>query len=146
MTFTYDASQLQTSMLMRMRMELDDTESGRGVKPNGGNLQDEELEAIIAEAGGDFYTAMAKTCRLLATQWARYADVSAGKTSERASQVSIRYQQRAAEYEAQAATGGASAFSGGVAGSVYAGIVNDWETDDVVNGEQTMTYGGEYGG
>jgi len=139
MAFTYDPANLKTSVLDRLRLELGDTEQGNGVKPNGGNLQNEELQVLIDEAGGDFYTAAAKACRLLATHWARFADVSAGKVREAASQVSARYVERAREYERQAVTGGASSFAGGVAGSVYAGIVND--DDDA----QSMTStGGEY--
>jgi len=58
MTFTYDSSQLSSSDLMRMRLELGDTDSDRAL------LQDEEINQILTEESS-FHLQVVACCKLI---------------------------------------------------------------------------------
>lgn len=118
MTFTYDPVLVDTDPVQRIRFELGDTEAGEGVLPGGKNLQDEEIEAVLGENGGDWAAAMAALCRILSLRWARYVDTAAGRVKQEASQVSKRYEELARKYEAMAAAGDAGEYGASIAGSL----------------------------
>ena len=127
MAVTYDPSQIGDNPLYRVRFELGDTVEWQGVLPNGGNLQDEEILAVLDEHGGDWVKATAALCRNLATRWARVADVSAGRVRQSASRVSQRYEEMAARYEEMAAQGEAGRYGAGIAGSLLYGNLDEDE-------------------
>lgn len=111
MTFTYDLS----TDIGAMRLELGDTTSGSGVKPDGTNLTDEELQVLLTREG-TVMTACAAACELLARHWARVANISVGSRREDLSSVAEQWSKQARQLREQygGAAGSVQAFSVGV--------------------------------
>lgn len=91
MSFTYDL----TTNIGKLRLALGDTTDGAGVRPDGANLEDEELDAFLALEGDNVDLATARACEVLATQWANVADLQVGPRRESLSQIAVRYAERA---------------------------------------------------
>ncbi len=91
MSFTYSL----TTDIGKLRLALGDTTDGSGVRPDGSNLEDEELDVFLALEGDDVDLATARACEVLATQWAHVADLTVGPRRESLSQIAARYQERA---------------------------------------------------
>lgn len=90
MSFSYDL----TTSVGQMRLALGDTTSGTGVRPDGSNFSDDELEYFInAESSLDL--AMARACDVLATQWTTVADLQVGPRREALGAIAERYAERA---------------------------------------------------
>ena len=64
MSFTYDVDQLSSSAMMRLRLELGDTDSDRAL------LQDEEIRQIIDEES-NFHLRVIACCRLILAKIAK---------------------------------------------------------------------------
>lgn len=92
MTFTYLGT-LATD-LDKIRFKIDDTVSGSGVKPNGGNFTDEEINGLLAIEGTVERT-VAALYEKLATVYARYIDTKIGPRDEKLSQIRDSYFQLA---------------------------------------------------
>lgn len=91
MSFTYDVS----TDVGKVRIALGDTVEGSGVRPDGSNLGDEEIEYFLAVEESSVDGATARACEVLATQWANVADLTVGPRSEKLGQVAERYGERA---------------------------------------------------
>lgn len=111
MTFTYDLS----TDIGACRLELGDTVSGSGVKPDGTNLTDEEVQALLTREGS-VMRACAAACELLSRHWARVANISVGSRREDFGAVSEQWAQQAKTLREQygGASGSVTAFSVGV--------------------------------
>jgi hypothetical protein len=92
MAFTYDL----TTDTGKVRLELGDTTGdGRGgVRPDGQNLQDEEIAVWLSREGG-VMRAVAAACEALSRQWSIIADTSSGPLSESAGAVAGKWAERA---------------------------------------------------
>ena len=113
MDFTYDL----TTYIGKVRMQLGDTidaavTKGAGPKPDGSNVTDEEIAALLVQEGGVMRT-VAACCEMLATMWAPKANISVGgEYQESLSDVSVAFAKRAQDLRAR--FGGASmTFSSG---------------------------------
>lgn len=91
MSFTYDLAE----NVGKLRLALGDTTSGSGVKPDGANFSDEELEYILEQEGDSVDMATARACEMLATHWANQADLTVGPRSEKLGQIAARYAEQA---------------------------------------------------
>jgi hypothetical protein len=99
MTFSY----VLTADIGKVRFELGDTSSGSGVRSDGTNLSDEELQMLI-DREGTVSLAVAAACEMLSRDWARAASVTVGPRSEQLGQVSGVWAKRALDIRGQ--TGG----------------------------------------
>lgn len=106
MTWTYDLS----TDIGQIRLELGDEKEENGVKPDGSNFSDEELTYILTKEGS-VGCALAGACEILATQWAKVADSSAGPLSESLSKVQTSYEARAKALRRQYGGGTLGAFA-----------------------------------
>lgn len=88
MSFSYDPD-LDTD-LDRVRFNVADTEKGSGPKPNGGNFQNEEIAALLTEAG-KWQLAVAACLETLASGWATESSFSVHNGSFSGSDTSARY-------------------------------------------------------
>ncbi len=110
-TFTTDVS----TAIGQVRMELGDDVQGQGVKPDGRNLSDAEIQTLI-DREGSVLRAVASACELLARQWARVANVAVGSRREDLSDVAKQWTAQAKTLREQygGAEGSVTAFSVGV--------------------------------
>lgn len=88
MAFTYSGT-LATD-LDYIRFKIQDTVSGDGPKPNGGNFTDEEIAGLLTVEGTANRT-IAALYETLATVWADYVDSRMDVRDEKLSQKSARY-------------------------------------------------------
>ena len=98
MTFTY-LGDLSTD-LDQIRFYIQDTVSGSGPKPSGGNFTDEEITPLLSIAGTVNRT-VAALFNTLASVWSQYNDVRAGPRDEKLSQIAEQYRKRAKEWRAE---------------------------------------------
>jgi hypothetical protein len=91
MTFTYTL----TTDLGKVRLEIGDTTSGAGVRPDGSNFSDAEVQYFLDEEGS-VAGAVARACEVLATLWATVANLTVGPRREELGAVAQRYAERAA--------------------------------------------------
>jgi hypothetical protein len=89
--FSYDLG----THVGQVRLALGDTMYGSGVRPDGTNLDDSEIECFLTQEGDDVDMATARACEVLATMWAGQADLTVGPRNEKLSQVAQRYAERA---------------------------------------------------
>lgn len=108
MTWTYRIG----TDIGKVRLQLgDDTESS-GVRPDGSNFTDEEIQTYL-DREGSVMRAVAGLCETLALQYARMADIRVGPRSESLSQIGAGYAKRASLLR-EMYGGIASAYSVGV--------------------------------
>jgi len=112
MTFTYDlaAADADTLNIAKVRLEIGDTVSGTGVRADGSNLTDEEIQTWLDTEGDDVMRATARACEMLARDWARAASIAVGPRREQLSDVSKAYAEQAKALREQHG-GEATAFS-----------------------------------
>ena len=120
MTFTYSLS----TDTGKVRLEIGDVTSGAGVRPDGSNLQDEEL-AVWLSREGSVMRAAAAACEALSRQWAIVANTASGPLREDAGAVAGEWAKRAKELRGAYGFGD-SALSGGV---IAGGFLRE-STDD----------------
>lgn len=103
MTFTYVLS----TDIGKIRLELGDTSAtaGAGVKPDGTNLTDEEIQVWLTREGA-VMPAAAAGCEALARMWARVANITVGPRREDLGQVAKAWTEQAKSLREQ--HGGAS--------------------------------------
>lgn len=134
MSFTYDLD----TPIGEVRLEIgdDDNSADAGVKPNGTNFSDEEIQKALDNEGGIVLRAAARLCEILARRWAgagenvRIRDYQIN-TTEKAKY----YAELAKELRARA--GGA--FAGG---SVATTRVDGYSDD--IDSQETAASGSEY--
>lgn len=125
MTFTYVGT-LATD-LDEIRFKIQDTSSGSGPKPSGGNFTDEEIAGLLAIEGSVERT-IAALYESLAAIWAHYVDTKIGPRDEKLSQVAQRYQKLATEWRDTYGTGHTTF------GTAFA-TRSDGYSDDITSGE-----------
>lgn len=125
MTFTYVGT-LVTN-LDEIRFKIQDTVSGSGPKPSGGNFTDEEIAGLLTTEGNVERT-IAALYEALASIWGHYVDSSIGPRNERLSQVADRYQKMATQWRKDYGFGGTTLVTGFVTRV-------DGYSDDVDSGE-----------
>lgn len=90
MAFTYDLS----TNVGKIRLELGDTEANKGVKPNNGNLSDEELQYWY-DRELNVMRAVAAACEALARMWSSSTTITIGPHSETLSLIQGNWADRA---------------------------------------------------
>jgi len=93
-----------------VRMELGDDVQGEGVRPDGANLTDTQIQKLL-DREGSVMLAVAAACELLARQWSRVANITVGPRSEQLGNVAAEWQKRAEKLRAQHGGAGAGGFS-----------------------------------
>ena len=127
MTFTY-AGTLATD-LDEIRFKVQDTVSGSGVKPAGGNFTDEEIAGLLTIEGTVERT-VAALYEALAAIWGNYVDTRMGARDEKLSQVADRYWKLAKQWRQDYGYGATTLATGFVTRV-------DGYSDDVDSGEVT---------
>jgi hypothetical protein len=109
-SFSYDLA----TDIGKCRLELGDTSPGAGVKPDGTNLSNEELQVWLDREGG-VMLAVAAACEALARQWSGVADLTVGPRSESAGAIAEKWETRAGKLRDVYGYGDedAGAYSGG---------------------------------
>lgn len=128
MAVTYDLSSTDPAVLLisRLRLEIGDKTLDQGVMPDESNFADAELQEFLTRASNNVEHAAALACDVLATTWARLADIEIGPRSEDLSQVAKRYEARAKVYRDRLGISSV-AFSGGM---VRADGYEEYDTDE----------------
>ena len=108
MTWTYYAAGIAASPMMQVRMIIGDT-----VAENP-QVEDEEINFFLTMRSS-IWGAAAECCRALASQYSRSADLRAGDTERKFSQLAAAYALRAQQFDAKAASAGAGLpYCGGI--------------------------------
>ena len=111
MSFSYALS----TDVGKVRLELGDTVSGAGVKPDNSNFSDEELQSWINAEDSHIMHTVTRACESLARMWSNMANVTIGPRSEGFGKISADWAARAKELRQQYGDpGGGSAFSVGL--------------------------------
>ena len=97
MSFSYDVA----TTVGKVRMWLGDTVSGSGPKPDGTNLSDEEIAALLEQENNHIGRTVAACCEMLANAWASVATIRIGPRSEDFGAVSEGWARRARQLRAQ---------------------------------------------
>lgn len=128
MTFTYDGDLV--SDLDKIRFKVQDTVSGSGVKPSGGNFTDEEINGLLTIEGTVNRTVAALYEALHAT-WANHVDARIGPRDEKLSQKAKNYEKLAAKWRDDYGYGDEAT-------TLVTGFVTrvDGYSDDIDSGEQ----------
>lgn len=111
MAFSYDL----TTDVGKLRLEIGDTTTGVGVRPDGTNFTDAELGYFLGQEGAVVGRAAARACEVLARSFAGLVDLSVGPRKESLSQAAKAYAERAVELRRQ--------FGGSAGGAYSAGFV-----------------------
>lgn len=116
MTFTYDLSSVDEDLLAisTVRLELGDTVSGTGVRPNGTNLTDEEISMWLDAEGSVVMRGVARACEALARMWAPVVDITVGPQREALSKVADAWAKQAEQLRDTYGGSSGSAFSVGL--------------------------------
>jgi hypothetical protein len=135
MIFSYDL----TTDIGKVRLEIGDTSdvSGKGVKPDGTYLRDDEIQILLTREG-TVGRASAAACEVLARMYARFVNITVGPRSEQLSQASAAYAAQAKELRAQYGGGGARR---AVAGGIIK--LDGFNSDDTASDSVTLA-GSEY--
>jgi hypothetical protein len=143
MTFSYDLTATgDTLNIAKVRLELGDTTSGVGVRPDGTNFTNEELQIFLDREGDDVMRATAAACEALARAWSVVANITVGPRREDLAAVAEAWAKRAAQMRAQ--YGGVVSQSGA---AFSAGVVrSDGYSADVASDNAADAETGEYGG
>jgi hypothetical protein len=111
MSFTYNLA----TDTGKVRLEVGDVTNGAGVRPDGSNLEDEEL-AVWLTREGSVMRAAAAACEALSRQWAAVANTSSGPLREDSGEVAGKWAHRAKELRDAYGHGDANAIAGVIAG------------------------------
>lgn len=112
--------------LDRIRFAINDTVSGQGPKPDGGNFTDAEIGLLVADAVADGKTwrvVVGKLLRYLANQYAIAArSESIGSVSQNLSGTAAELRRQAADWESQYDSSGNEIGSMGAGQILYTGM------------------------
>lgn len=117
MAFTYDLNSSDAAIARRSRVRLLIPDND----PASYELEDEELDFFISEAGANIYAAAAAACDWLARKWSQTPAFRVDNVQVDSTSRAQLYAQRAAELRAQAAGGLASVPVQRVDGYAYRG-------------------------
>jgi len=113
MAFSYNLSSSDgtTAAIAAVRLEIGDNVEDSGVLPDGGNLQDDEIEWYLTQADDDRAAATLLIVDMLARRWAMAVDVAVGPRRESLSQVARRWQEIGQEMRSAGDVGAGASFS-----------------------------------
>jgi len=97
MAFTYDLASVDENLLniSKVRLELGDTTENTGVRPDGSNLQDEEILLWLGEESNEINRTVARACLALSKMWTNVANITVGPRREELGQVAQGWADRA---------------------------------------------------
>lgn len=97
MTFTYDLANAIASkvLISKVRLEIGDTVSGAGIRPDATNLSDEEITVWLDLEDDDVMLAAARACDAMSRAWSVVANETVGPRKTEFSKVSGEYEKRA---------------------------------------------------
>jgi hypothetical protein len=98
MAFTYNLASANedTLNISRVRLELGDTVQNAGVRPDGSNLQDDEILLWLSEEENDISRTVARACSALANMWTNVANITVGPRREELGKIAEGWEKRAA--------------------------------------------------
>jgi hypothetical protein len=135
MSFTYDPADLSTG-LAKLRLAIGDTTEGAGVRPDGSNFSDEELQVFLDSlaATETWRNAAPAVMRVLANQYAAAAKrTSDAEISEDLTRTAAELRAQAREYEQTITATGAAASGGFTAGVIsFGSYVYEIQSDGTV--------------
>lgn len=109
MAFNYDLGNADAGIvrISKVRLEIGDTDDSgtNGVKPDGSNLDDSEIQYFLSENDDNVLLAAADACDVLARHWAKAVDISVGPVRESLGQAAARWAQEAARLRSKAGHG-----------------------------------------
>ena len=99
MTFTYNLASTDSTLLAisKVRLELGDTVLNAGVRPDGSNLLDEEIQIWLTEESDDVSQTVARAAAALANIWTNVANITVGPRREELGSVAKAWADRASE-------------------------------------------------
>jgi hypothetical protein len=118
--FSYDLS----TDIGQLRLELGDTAPSDGVRPDGSNFTDSELQHFLSREG-NINLALAAACEVLSRMWSVVSSLSVGSRREALSDVAKAWSERARELREK--------YGGGMVPSVAGVIRVDGFSDDVAS-------------
>jgi len=141
-SFTYDTA----TDIGKIRFAIGDVTSGAGIKPDGTNFSDEEIQLLLTREG-NWGAAAAACCETLSVWYARVVNISVGPRREDLGAIRQAYVDLAAQFRKQYGGGGvAHGFSAGVVrvDGYSQDVASDAVTPeyDTVNVGQPTEYGG----
>jgi hypothetical protein len=130
MAWTYNVA----TDIGKVRLELGDDVNAAGVRPDGSNFSDEEIQVYLSREGS-VMGAVAGLCEALATQYAWVTTIAVGPRRENLSDVAAMYRTRARDLRE---------IYGGAYGAYAVGVIRtDGYSDDVASNE--VDAASEYG-
>lgn len=96
-----------------VRLEIGDDEDGDGVKPNGKNFTDAQIQVWL-DREGSVMCAAAAACEALARQWTRVANIAVGQRKEDSGETAAKWRAEAERLRSQYGGGGSGGFSIGM--------------------------------
>ena len=109
MSFTY-LGDLSTD-LDKLRFEIGDNVQGQGILPNGDNVPDETLSALLVQQGS-MGAAAVRVAEVMVAHWRRMANISVGARNEELGMIADGWQKTADQLRAKYG-GGPSMMVGG---------------------------------
>jgi hypothetical protein len=99
MTFTYNIASTDETVLniSKVRLELGDTTANAGVRPDGSNLTDEEIQVWLTDESNDISQTVARAAAALANIWTNVANITVGPRREDLGSIAKGWAERAAE-------------------------------------------------
>jgi len=97
MAFTYNLASADQDLLniSKVRLELGDTTENAGVRPDGSNLQNEEILLWLDEESNAINRTVARACLALSRMWTNQYNITVGPRREELSQVAQGWADRA---------------------------------------------------
>jgi hypothetical protein len=116
-TFTYNLASTDETLLAisKIRLELGDTVSGVGVRPDWTNLSDEEITVWLTAESNMGMRSVARACEALARMWASVTNVTVGPRKEEMGKVADAWAKQAQALRDVYGGSSGSAFSVGLA-------------------------------
>lgn len=113
MTFTYDLTSSDEDELniAKVRLELGDTVSGVGVRPDNANLTNEEIAIWLGDEDDHVMRTVARACEALARMWTNVCNITTGPRKEEFGKVAGDWSNRGESLRAQYGGTSSSAFS-----------------------------------
>lgn len=118
--FSYDLA----TDIGKLRLELGDASPADGVKPDGSNFTDSELQYFLTQEG-TIHLAVAAVCEVLSRTWSIVSSLAVGSRRESLSDVAKAWSERARELREK--------YGGGMVPSVAGVIRVDGFSDDVAS-------------
>lgn len=99
MSFTYNLASPDAAIVLisKVRLELGDTVANAGVRPDGSNLTDEELQVWLTEESNDISQTVARAAAALSNMWTNVANITVGPRREELGSVAKGWSDRAKE-------------------------------------------------